>query len=123
MTESSLLSALPQRIDPNGRRSRAVVHGDTIHFAGQVADNLDADATQQMQETLARIDCLLAEAGSARNKVLTVTIWLRDMADYDAINAVWDAWVDKGNPPGRACAQVIMADPRIRVELLPVAAL
>lgn len=114
---------LPVRYDKNSRRSRAVVHGDTVHFAGQVADDFTADITTQTKQTLARIDALLAEVGSTRSHVISATIWLRDMADFDAMNAVWDAWIDKENPPARCCGEVRMADPDLRIEIIPVAAL
>lgn len=109
------------RYDKNSRRSRMVEAGGVLYFAGQVGEDWDADAKIQMQQALARIDALLAEAGSDKSKVLSVTIWLSDMADYDAVNEAWDAWVDPDHPPARACGKVEMADPRIRVELLPIA--
>lgn len=111
-----------RRLDSNGRRSRAVVHAGTIHFAGQVADDLDSDITQQTQEALARIDRLLGEAGSERSRILSATIWLKTMADYAAMNAVWDGWIDRDNAPARCCGVVEMADPRIRVEIILTAA-
>lgn len=110
-----------ESFDRNARRSRMIAAGNTLYFAGQVGDDFDADAATQMAQALARIDRLLAEAGSDRSRVVSVTIWLADMADFDAVNAVWDAWVSPDCPPTRACARVEMADPRIRVELLPVA--
>ncbi|MCR8547482.1 RidA family protein [Salipiger sp. P9] len=112
----------PVRYDKNSRRSRMVEAGGLLFFAGQVADDWDGDIAEQTRQTLARIDALLAEAGSDRSKVLTVQIWIADMADFDAMNAVWDAWIDPENPPGRACGKVEMADPRIKVEMIPVAA-
>jgi len=46
-----------------------------------------------------------------------------DMADYDAVNAVWDAWVPPGTAPSRACVQVkALAQPGWRVEIAVQAA-
>lgn len=110
------------RHDCNTRRSRAVVVGDMIHFAGQIGDDLAGDAAQQTREALARIERILGDLGSDKSRMVSATIWLRDMADFDAMNAVWDAWIDQANPPARSCGQVVMADPAIRVEIIPVAA-
>lgn len=111
-----------RRIDSNGRRSRVVAYNGMLHFAGQVADDFDGDIGQQTREALARIDRLLAEGGSDRSKVLSATIWLKDMADYAGMNEVWDHWVDPEHAPARCCGVVEMADPRIRVEIILVAA-
>jgi len=118
------VSSRPQivRHDRNSRRSRAVMVGDIIYFAGQIGDDLSGDVAQQTREALARLDRLLAELGSDKSRLVSATIWLRDMADFEAMNAVWDGWIDPANPPARSCAQVVMAEPSIRVEIIPVAA-
>lgn len=110
------------RYDANSRRSRAAVVGDMIFFAGQVGDDFSGDVAQQTLEALERIERILIELGSDKSRMVSATIWLSDMADFDAMNAVWDAWIDKANPPTRACGQVVMADPRILVEIIPIAA-
>lgn len=110
------------RHDSNARRSRAVVYGDLIHFAGQVGEDLSGDITKQTQEALARIERILKELGSDKGRMISATIWLRDMADFDAMNAVWDAWIDPENPPARCCCQNLMADERVLVEIIPLAA-
>lgn len=117
-----VLTQAIRRIDSNGRRSRVVVHNGTLHFAGQVGDDLDGDVSQQTREALARVDKLLAEGGSDRSRVLSATIWLKDMADYAKMNEVWDGWVDPEHAPARCCGVVEMADPRIRVEIILTAA-
>ena len=50
------------------------------------------------------------------------TIYLRDMADYDAMNAVWDNWVPEGMAPVRACVQARLANPEMRIEVVVIAA-
>jgi len=111
-----------RRIDQNHRRARVVVHGDTIYLAGQCGDDMTGDAGQQTREALARIDRLLAEAGSDNSRLLSVQIWLSDMADFDAVNAVYDAWVVSGETPARCCGEVKLAVPGARVEIIAVAA-
>lgn len=112
-----------KRLQANARRARAIVANGTVHMGGQVARDLNADIRTQARQAFEGIDDLLAEAGSSRDKVMSVTIWLKSMDDYAAFNEVWDEWVDPQNPPARACAEARMADSRILVELLPTAIL
>ncbi|RIY01452.1 RidA family protein [Aureimonas flava] len=111
-----------RRIEPGRRMSAAVVHGNTVYLAGQVG-NPGEDVTQQTQTVLAEIDRLLADAGTDKSKILSATIWLADMADFAAMNAVWDAWVDPANPPARATGESALATPDYRVEIIVVAAI
>ena len=82
-----------QRYHIGPRLSEIVVHNNTVYLAGQIADTLDLDAKGQTQEVLAAIDRLLAEVGSDKTRILSVTIYLAEMDDYDAMNAAWSAWV------------------------------
>jgi enamine deaminase RidA (YjgF/YER057c/UK114 family) len=110
------------RLDQNTRRSRAVVHGDTVYLAGQTADDRSADAAGQTRQVLAKIDEMLAAAGSEKSKLLNITIWLADMKDFAAMNEVYDAWVVQGHTPARCCGEVKLALPDIRVEIMAIAA-
>jgi len=87
-----------------------------------VPANLEADAAAQTANLLASVETLLAQAGSDKSRVLLATIYLADMADYDAMNAVWDAWVPPGHAPTRACVQAKLANPKYRVEIALTAA-
>lgn len=111
-----------KRIDANSRRSRAVVTSGICYLGGQVADDVDADIGVQTQQTLAKIDELLSQAGTDRSKLISATIWLRTMDDYAGMNEIWDQWIDPQNPPARACGEVRMADDRFRVEIIATAA-
>jgi enamine deaminase RidA (YjgF/YER057c/UK114 family) len=111
-----------RRIEPGRRMSAAVVHGNTVYLAGQVGEPGE-DVTAQTKTVLAEIDRLLAEAGTDKSKILQATIWLSDMADFGAMNAVWDAWVDPANPPARATGESKLAAPDYRVEIIVIAAI
>lgn len=105
------------------RMSQIVVHGDTVYLAGQVAqDAPGAPAADQMKDIVARIERLLGDAGSDTSKMLSATIWLADMRDFDAINEVWDAWVPEGAAPARACVEARLASTKFTVEVGIVAA-
>ena len=105
------------------RMSQIVIHGDTVYLAGQVAmDAPGQPAGAQMSDILNRIDALLAEAGSEKSKILSATIWLSDIRDFDAINEAWDAWVPQGHNPARACVEAKLAMTKYNVEVGIVAA-
>jgi enamine deaminase RidA (YjgF/YER057c/UK114 family) len=112
-----------KRIDVGPRMSQAVVHGNLVFLAGQVAQRAPgASVGAQTKDILARIDELLAEAGSDKTKLLSATIWITDMATFNEMNGVWDAWVSPGNTPGRACVEAKLAAPQFTVEIAVVAA-
>lgn len=110
------------RIGSGPRMSQAVIHGDTVYFAGQVGTP-GADVATQTQDCLDALDALLEQTGSSKDKLLQVTVWLADMADFDAMNAVYDAWVDPNALPTRACGESRLATPEYKVEVIAVAAL
>lgn len=105
------------------RLSQVVVHGDTVYLAGIVSDEPVSDhAGAQTRSILDKIDRFLAEVGSDRSKILSATIWLADISCYDAMNAVWDAWIPEGHAPARACVESRLAHPKYLVEIRVVAA-
>ena len=105
------------------RMSQAVMHGDTIYLAGQVAQGAPgASVAEQTQDILVRIDGLLEEVGSDKTKILSATIWLSDMDSFEEMNGVWDAWVPEGHAPGRACVEARLARPHFNVEIGIIAA-
>jgi enamine deaminase RidA (YjgF/YER057c/UK114 family) len=112
-----------KRIDVGPRMSQAVVHGNTVYTAGQVAANAPgASAADQTKDILASIDRLLAQAGTDKTKLISATIWLADIKDFAEMNSVWDAWVSPGNTPCRACVESKLAAPQFTVEIGVIAA-
>lgn len=113
-----------QRLRTETRYSEIVIHNGTVYLAGQLADDYRGDILQQTRETLANIDAMLAEAGSDKSRILSVTIYLKDLdRDYAGLNQVWDAWVAQGAAPARACVEAKMYKPEVLVEMTVVAAL
>ena len=104
------------------RLTQAVVHGNTVYLAGQVAAG-SPTVKGQTEEVLRKIDELLAAAGSHKSKLLSATIFLANIAGYDEMNAVWDAWVDPRNTPARATVEARLAQPKYLVEIMVVAAI
>ncbi|HVR51515.1 MAG TPA: RidA family protein [Pseudorhodoferax sp.] len=112
-----------QRIQPGARMSAAVVCNGFVFVSGQVADDTTADVAGQTAQILAKIDRILAEAGSSKEKILSANIWLAEAATFNAMNGVWDAWVPQGHTPARACVESKLAFPQYTVEIGAIAAL
>ena len=112
-----------RRLAEEPRLSGAVVHAGTVYLAGQVADDATLDAEGQAADILHQVDALLHAAGSSKQHLLSVQIFLADMADFDALNRAWDRWLDPAHKPARATVQARLANPAWRVEITATAAL
>jgi enamine deaminase RidA (YjgF/YER057c/UK114 family) len=111
------------RLQAGPRMSQAVIHGATIYLAGQVADQAKGKSvSEQTSEILAKIDGLLAEAGSDKAKILSATIYLADIAAFAEMNAAWESWVPAGHAPARATVEAKLAAPAYTVEIACIAA-
>ncbi len=111
-----------QRFDVGARLSEMAVHNGVCYLAGQVAADGSLDIAGQTQQVLAAIDALLVRAGSSKSKLLRVEIFIKDLADFPAMNAVWEAWLPTGQAPPRATVQAQLAKPEWRVEMVVTAA-
>lgn len=105
-----------QRLQTNARMSHIVINFGTVYLAGQVARTGETVA-EQTADVLSLIDALLAEAGSDKTRLLTATIWLRDIGTFDEMNRVWDAWVPDGCAPARACVEAKFPKDHVKVEI------
>lgn len=111
-----------ERFDVGARMSEMAVHNGVCYLAGQVASGGAADITAQTQQVLGMVESLLARAGSDKTRILRVQIYLADLDDFGAMNAVWDAWVVPGHAPPRATVQAALARPEWKIELVVTAA-
>ncbi|GGJ49235.1 hypothetical protein CDQ92_09760 [Sphingopyxis bauzanensis] len=111
-----------ERLHSGPRMSQAVIHNGLVYLAGQIGAPGE-DTAAQTNAVLDKIDTLLAEAGTDKSHILTATIWLADMEDFGAMNAVWDQWIGGANAPARATGEVMLATPDYRVEIIVTAAL
>jgi len=112
-----------QRFQVGSRLSGAVAHNGVVYVAGQVPDDGSADITEQTRQVLKKIDQLLKEAGTDKSKLLWAQIFLPDMKDFAAMNAVWEKWVVAGQTPARATIEAKLANPTYKVEIMANAAL
>lgn len=102
------------------RLSHAVefpLSGTMVVTAGEVADDSSADIAGQTEQVLAKIDRLLAEAGTGKDSLVAAYVWLPDIGDFGGMNAVWEAWLPSGKAPVRACVEARLADPKLKVEI------
>lgn len=104
------------------RMSKAVVFNRTAYLCGQVASDRTEDVMLQTRSTLQKIDAILDEIGSGKERILSATIYLKRMSDYGGMNEVWDGWLPEGCAPARACVKADMAAEDILVEISIIAA-
>lgn len=111
-----------QRFDAGHRMSEMAIHNGTVYLAGQVADDATQDIQGQTRQVLGAVDALLARAGSDKSKILMAQIFLVDLADFEGMNTVWDAWVAAGHTPPRATVHAQLAKPGWKIEMVVTAA-
>ncbi len=112
-----------QRFDTGKRLSEMTVHNGIAWLAGQVAGDASQDIAGQTRQVLAAIDALLARAGSDKTRIVMAQIFIADLADFAAMNEVWDGWVVAGSAPPRATVEAKLARPEWKVEIVITAAL
>lgn len=111
-----------QRFDVGARLSEMAVHHGVCYLAGQVAADDTQDIAGQTRQVLAAIESLLARAGTDKSKLLMCQIFIADLADFAAMNEVWEAWLPAGHAPPRATVQARLARPGWKVEMVVTAA-
>lgn len=111
-----------KRFPGTARMSNMVAYQGILLTKGITARGLPRDITAQTANVLQQLDQLLAEAGLTKKSLMQVMIWLTDTRDFDAMNAVYDKWVEPGHQPVRACVESRLASPDILVEIQASAA-
>jgi enamine deaminase RidA (YjgF/YER057c/UK114 family) len=103
--------------------SEMTIHNGTVYLAGQIAADGSQDIRGQTTQVLAAIDKLLHEAGTDKAHILRCQIFIKDLADFAAMNEVWEDWVAPGDAPPRATVQANLAKPEWKIEMVVTAAL
>jgi len=107
-----------KRFNCSTRAASLVISGSLVETSGLVAttnDNLDVQ--EQTRSVLQQAENLFESAGLSKSDITRVQIWLSDMNDFSAMNEVYDAWVDKNNPPARACVGAALAADYYLIEI------
>ena len=111
-----------------GPYSQAVVHGGLVYCSGQIPTDpesgavIDGDVGQQTRQALKNLDAVLHASGTGRSRVLKTTVYLRDMADFSAMNLVYAEFFGDARP-ARATVAVAGLPKDARVEIDCVASL
>ncbi|MBB2169068.1 RidA family protein [Gluconacetobacter aggeris] len=106
------------RTEPNAILSKVVEYHGFLFTQGFVARDLKGDVSAQTRDILEQIDEALELHGTDKTRLLQAQIWLKDIADRDALNVLWSAWLPKDGAPARACVQATMASPDVLVEIM-----
>lgn len=105
-----------------GPYSQAVVHQGLVYCSGQIAADLaQAPVAEQTAQVLRNLEAVLTAAGATRDSVLKTNVYLRDMADFAAMNEVYAAFFG-AHKPARATVAVAGLPRDVRVEIDCVAA-
>ena len=110
------------RLHSGPKLSRVVIHNDIVYLCGQVAKDYDADIKEQTRTMLERVDEHLAEAGTDRSRILSATVYVKDMKQAPEMNEVWGEWLGDAPRPARTCVQAELAKPNTLVEITVTAA-
>ena len=112
----------PKAIGPYAQAVRA---NGFLFTAGQIALDPDSmeivgsDVATQTTRVLQNLSAILAEAGANWSQVVKTTVFLRDMADFTAMNAVYEKALGDARPARSTVAVVgLPRDVRVEIELV-----
>ena len=111
-----------KRHQPGPTLSRAVEYGNLVFVAGTTAENKSGNCKAQTEEVLKKIDGFLTLCGTDKTKILSANVWLADMSEKSQMDAAWQAWIEPGSKPVRACVEARLGSPDTRVEIMMIAA-
>ena len=112
-----------KRTNVGSRLTDMAVFNGVAYLAGQVPDDATLHMEGQTKQVLTTIDSLLKEAGTSKERLLMVQIFVANMKEFDQMNKAWDEWVSKENAPPRATIEARLANPDYKVEIVATAAL
>jgi len=111
-----------------GPYSQAVVAGGLIFVSGQLPIDPatgafpSEDIKELTRQSMKNLGAILKEAGTSMDKVVKTTIYLKDLADFAAVNEVYASFF-KGSYPARSCFEVAALPKGAKVEIEAIAAL
>ncbi|PWV98094.1 enamine deaminase RidA (YjgF/YER057c/UK114 family) [Hoeflea marina] len=107
-----------QRYIPTRINHRVVEAGGILHFGGLIADDLSLDMKGQTAQICAKIEKLLAEVGSSKEKLVTAMLYITDFAQKDGMNEAWLEWLEAEHLPTRATIGVAELGPNVLIEVV-----
>lgn len=109
-----------------GPYSQAIIANGMVYCSGQIALNPDTgellfgDVTDQTHLVLTNLAAVLEASGSSLDKVVKATVFLKDMADFPKVNAVYAKHFGN-HKPARACVEVSCLPKNVDVEIDAIA--
>ncbi|WP_349295516.1 RidA family protein (plasmid) [Thioclava sp. 'Guangxiensis'] len=89
-----------------------------LHFGGLIADDLGLDMQGQTAQICAKIDALLAEVGSSKEKLVTAMLYITDFDQKEGMNAAWLDWLAADELPTRATIGVANLGKDVLIEVV-----
>ena len=110
---------------PVGPYNQAIAaSGQMVFVAGQIPLDPstgeivgEGDVTQQTEQVMTNIEAILTAADSKLQNVVKTTVFLSDMKDFAAMNAVYSRYFDEATAPARACVEVSRLPKDVLVEI------
>ncbi len=113
---------------PVGPYNQAVQAGGLVFCSGQIALDPrsgamvgDGDVALETRQVLANLRAVLEAAGCGPEHVVRTTVFLADLADFAAVNAIYAETFSAGVSPARACVEVAALPKGARVEIDAIA--
>mgnify|MGYP006286722431 CR=1 FL=1 len=108
-----------------GPYSQGIKAGNMVYVSGQIPLNpasgelISEDIQAAARQVLENVQAILRAGGADLEQVVKVTVFLKDMADFQKVNEVYAEFFE-GNPPARACIQVagLPRDARVEMEAM-----
>ena len=111
-----------ERIEKTRIMHRIVKANGMIYLGGLVADDFALDMKGQTRQICSKLDALLEQAGSSREKIVSAQLFVTDMGAKDAMNEAWTEWLDPEHLPARATIGVAtLGGPDILIEVVVTA--
>ncbi|HEY4200810.1 MAG TPA: RidA family protein [Devosiaceae bacterium] len=112
-----------ERIKKGKTLHALVVHNGVVYTAGLGADDITLDMEGQTRQICAKIDTLLASAGSDKTKLIRAQIFVTDMKKKPEMDKAWLEWLASDDLPGRATIGVAdLGEPQRLIEVVITAA-
>ena len=111
-----------QRLNSNEVMSGATIHQGVVYLSGQVPTDPDLDIEGQTKDVLAKIDALLTLAQTDKSRILSAQLFLKNLADFPVVNALWIDWQKGLATPARATIQADLVNPKWLIEIAVIAA-
>ena len=110
---------------PVGPYNQAIAASGTMVFlAGQIAldpqtGNIvgEGDVVAQTKQVMSNIKAVLSEAGADWSNVVKTSVFLKDLADFVAVNQIYGEYFDEATAPARACVEVSRLPKDVLVEI------